>query len=301
MIIRTVSASEYYEAFPKSHNAFTSQAFIDVTAGNAEAVRFFIGFDEGFLPCMGIVAGYSNGEWHAPYSAPFSGIDYIAPQPLESIYDFISELTDTLSAPLHITLPPDYYDPQMLTSVTGILANYARAKTFDFDFYYPISTYGSYLDNLDSTVRDRLRHALDSGFKTELTDDLRRASEVIRIHRETHSYRPAMDEDQLKATIGAVKTEMFMLTHDGADIAAAIVLHVADGIVRVACMGDMPGYDDLLPMNLLAYRVFGHYASTGIRIVDMGEASTAGIPNTRQCRFKGSVGCRIALTPTFVF
>ncbi|MDE6693697.1 MAG: GNAT family N-acetyltransferase [Muribaculaceae bacterium] len=301
MIIRTVSESEYYEAFPVSHNAFTSRAFVDVTPYPGGAVRFFTGYGDDFRPCLGLVAGYRDGEWHAPYSAPFTAPHYTDPPGLEDIYDFISELTDMLSAPLHLTLPPDYYDRRMLPAITGILGNFARVKTFDFDFHFPTSAYGSYLDNLEGIAADQLHHALDSGLTIQLTADIHRVCEVIRIHRETCSYPPAMPEDQLQATIDAVGGEMFVLSHEKTDVAAGIVLHVAEGIVKVLYLGETPGYADLRPLNLLVYHMFGHYAASGIDIVDMGTSSTAGIPNIRQCRFKESVGCRIALAPAFVF
>lgn len=301
MIIRAVSKDEYYGAFPTSRNVFTSRAFIEVTPGNAEAVRFFMGIDDSFRPRLGLVAGYRDGEWHAPYSAPFSAIHYNKPQQLETIYDFISELTDTLAAPLHITLPSDYYDPGMLPKFTGILGNFARKKTFDFDFYYPTSGYCSYIAGLDHSARKNLNRAMAAGFRMEPTTDVHRAYEVIRINREAHSYRLAMTEEQVRNTIDVVKADMFVMTLDGTDVAAAIVFHVAEGIVQVVYWGDVPGYGDKRPMNLLPYLVFGHYASTGIRIVDVGPSSTDGIPNTGLCRFKESVGCRISLRPTFVF
>lgn len=301
MIVRAVSKEEYYKAFPISRNVFTSNAFINVTPGNAEAVRFFMGIDGSFRPRLGLVAGYRDGEWHAPYSAPFVSLDYNKPQQLETIYDFISELTDALAAPLHITLPSDYYDREMLPKITGILGNYARKKIADFDFFYPTSDYCSYMQNLDHAARKNLNRALAVGFSFEQTDDIHRAYEVIRINRESHSYRLAMTEEQVRVTAGVVPTDMFVLSLEDTDVAAAIVQHVAEGIVQVLYWGDIPGYSERRPMNLLPYLLFGHYASTGIRIVDVGTSSTAGIPNTGLCRFKESVGCKVALRPTFVF
>lgn len=301
MIIRAVSKDEYYKAFPASRDVFSSRVFVDVTPGNADAVRFFMGIDEKFSPRLGLVAGYRDGEWHAPYSAPFTTLQYNKPQQLETIYDFISELTDTLGAPLHITLPSDYYDPVMLPRITGILGNFARKKTFDFDFYYPTAGYSSYIARLDHSARKNLNRAMAAGFKLELTTDVHRAYEVISINRESHHYRLAMTEQQVRDTIAVVKADMFVLSLDGTDVAAAIVFHVAEDIVQVIYWGDVPGYGELRPMNLLAREVFGHYASTGIRIVDVGPSSTDGIPNTGLCRFKESVGCSVSLRPTFVF
>lgn len=301
MIVRAVSKDEYYGAFPSPRNVFTSREFVDVTPGKDTAVRFFMGIDESFSPRLGLVAGFRDGEWYAPYSAPFAALDYNKSQQLETIYDFISELTDTLDAPLHITLPSDFYDPQMLPKTAGILGNYARKKTADFDYFFPTADYASYVEHLDHAARKNLRRALAAGFAFEQTTDLHRAYEVIRINRETHSYRLAMTEEQVGTTATAVPTDMFVLSLDGTDVAAAIVQHVAKDIVQVLYWGDVPGYSDRRPMNLLPYLLFGHYAKEGIRVVDVGTSSTAGIPNTGLCRFKESVGCRVALRPTFVF
>ncbi len=301
MIVRAVSKDEYYGVFPSPRNVFSSREFVEVTPGKDTAVRFFMGIDESFRPRLGLVAGFRDGEWHAPYSAPFAVLDYNKPQQLETIYDFISELTDTLAAPLHITLPSDFYDLKMLPKVTGILGNYARKKTADFDYYYPTALHASYIDSLDHSASKNLRRALAAGFVMEPTTDLHRAYEIIRINRETHAYSLAMTEEQVGTTSTAVPTDMFVLSLDGTDVAAAIVQHVADGIVQVLYWGDVPGYSELRPMNLLPYLLFGHYAKTGVRIVDVGTSSTAGIPNTGLCRFKESVGCMVALRPTFVF
>lgn len=302
MIIRSVSSDEYYSAFPKSRNIFGSRPFVEATPGNVEAVRFFIGIDdENFAPRFGVVAGYKDGEWRAPYSAPFTEISYTKTQHLEHIYDFISELTEFLGAPLHITLPPQFYDEAMLPEITGIFANYAKKTEFDFDYYFSASEFAHYKDILDHSARKNLKKAEASPFVFNKTDDVEKAYEVIRINRESHGYYLALSLEQVKKTIEVVQADMFVMSLDDKDIAAAIVFHVADGVVQVVYWGDIPGYSELRPMNLLACNVFGYYAASGVRIVDVGPSSTHGIPNSGLCRFKKSIGCRMALKPTFVF
>ncbi len=302
MMIRSVGIDEYYTAFPKSRNIFGGRQFVEATPGNVEAIRFFISVDnEHFSPRFGLIAGYKDGEWRAPYSAPFTEIAYNKPQHLEHVYDFISELTEYLGAPLNITLPPQFYDKGMLPEITGIFANYAKKTVFDFDYYFLTDEYPHYRDKLDHAARKNLKRAEASPFVFNKTDDVEKAYEVIRINREAHGYYLAMSLDQVKRTIEAVKADMFVMSIDNNDIAAAIVFHVADGIVQVVYWGDIPGYSELRPMNLLAYHVFGYYAEHGIDIVDVGPSSTCGIPNSGLCRFKKSIGCHMALKPTFAF
>lgn len=302
MIIRTVNADEYFDAFPKSRNVFGSRPFMEVTPGNMEVIRHFVGIDDvNFTPRFGLVAGYKDGEWHAPYSAPFAELAYTKPQHLEHIYDFISELTDYLDAPLHITLPPQFYDEVMLPEITGILANYARKTIFDFDYFYPATDFANYRESLDTAARKNLNRSEKSAFVFDKTDDLGRAYEVIRINRKARGYYLAMSLDQMTHTSTAVHVDAFVLGIDGKDVASAIVYRVAEGIVQVVYWGDVPGFSHLRSMNLLAYNVFGYYAQHGIRIVDVGPSSSAGVPNSGLCRFKKSIGCRVALKPTFVF
>ena len=302
MIIRIVSPDEYFSAFPKSRNVFGSRSFVEITPGKAEAIRFFIGIDdENTTPRFGLIAGLKNGEWHAPYSAPFAEVAYSKPQHLEHIYDFISELTDFLGAPLHITLPPIFYDEDMLPEITGIFANYANRVIFDFDYFYPTSEFTKYRESLESTPRYNLNKAQRTHFVFEKTSNLDKAYEVIRINRETHGYYLAMSLEQVRHTSEVIDIDAFMLTLEGKDVASAIVYHVSEGIAQVIYWGDIPGFSHLKPMNMLAYEVFGYYASHGVRIVDVGPSSSNGVPNSGLCRFKKSVGCRMALKPTFVF
>lgn len=300
MIIRTVSPDEYYGAFPVSRCVYGSRGFIDVTPGTVEAVRHFVGFDEEFKPRFGLVAGYKAGEWHAPYSAPFAEIAYGRPQQLERIYDFISELAATLGAPLHLTLAPDFYDPAMLPKIKGVASNYASKVVVDFNYHYPCSEIGTYTERLDHSARKNFRRALQTGFTFALTDDVARCYEVIRLNRESRGYPLAMTLEQVRRTVAVVKADMMVMSLGEADVAAALVYHVADGIVQVIYWGDAPGYSASRPMNVFSYLVFKHYAERGVRIVDVGPSSKAGIPNSGLCRFKESIGCRVTLKPTFV-
>lgn len=299
MIIRIVSPDEYFGYFSRPVTFFDSREFFEVTPPRDFTVRHFVGFDESARPRLGLVAGLRDGEWHAPYSAPFAFVSYAKPQSLERIYDFFSELTTFLGAPLHITLPSDYYDPLMMPKVCGIISNMATKKTADFDYFYPTAIPTPYRQTLERSARKNLVRAEDAGFRFLPTDDISRAYAVIKANREAHDYHLAMSLDQVQATAQVAGGQCFLLSLDDVDVASAIVFGVADGIVQVIYWGDVPGYSDRRPVNLLAADIFEYYRTHGAPIVDVGPSSNNGIPNSGLCRFKESIGCRTSLRYSF--
>ena len=304
MIVRLALQTDFYAAFPCTRTIYNTREFISLNASKAEAVRYFIGYDEDEAPRLGIVLGYRDGKWIAPFSAPFAEVAYDKPQSLERIYDFVSELADMLQgAPLQITLAPELYDPKMLPKLTGVLANYAPKAYYDYNYHYDLADFPQFAELLDRSARKNFKRALTEEFTFESTDDIDRAYAVIKANRESHGYPLAMSLEQVRATVqpqGPVKADFFILSHKGEDVAAAMVYHAAEGIVQVVYWGDAPGYNEMRPMNLLPYRLFAHYHSLGMRIVDIGPSSQRGIPSSGLCRFKENLGCRLSLKPTFV-
>lgn len=304
MQVRLTSPQEYAEAFPEHRHIYASPQFIATVAGKVDAVRHFIGFD-GNHPRMGIVLGYSGGQWRCPFSAPFGDIECRKPQALEHIYDFISELRHTLADdPISITLPPAFYSPDHYAALTGVLANFAKSTVWDYNYHYPLSQAADPEAYMNSQARNKYRNALLHPYRFELTTDIDAAYEVIRQNRESKGYPLAMSLDQVKATVspqGPVKADFFLLTDQetGQHAAAAMAYHAAPGIIQIIYWGDAPGHAAARPMNLLPFRIFAHYREQGARIVDIGPSSSAGIPSPGLCRYKESIGCRLALKPTF--
>lgn len=300
------SQEQYFHAFPAPRVPYASKAFVDITAARADAVRYFISYDEKGVPRLGIILGYTDGEWLAPFSAPFTEIAYNKPQSLERIYDFISELTDMLQgAPLHITLPPAFYDPQVMPALHGVLANYAKKAIWDYNYYLPIHNATDFAATLSTSARKNFRRALQSGFSFEKTEDIDRAYAVIEANRRAHGYALAMGLEQIRRTVvpgpGGIHADFFTMSLAGADVAAAMVYRISPSIAQVIYWGDAPGYSDLRPMNLLPYMLVRHYHDDGVSILDIGPSSTRGVPNQGLCRFKESIGCCLSLKPTFVF
>lgn len=302
MIVRLASPDEFYATF-HPQCVFGSRAFIEGNADRAQAVRFFIGYDERERPRLGAAMGYRDGEWLCPFSAPFGEVTTAKDdESLERVYDFVSELCDTLAgAPVRFTLPPPFYGGEMLTRLCGVLANYAKSTYYDYNYHYVLDRADRFEDHLSRSARKNYRHALQQGFAFSQTDDIARAYTVIEANRRSHGYPLAMSLGQVAETVGKMVTaRFFLLTHADDDVAAAMVYDVAPGIGQVVYWGDAPGYSDLRPMNMLPPLLFAHYRAAGYSILDIGPSSKRGVPSPGLCRFKESLGCSLTLKPTFI-
>lgn len=301
-----VTSGQFYDAFPTPRLPYSTRAFIDANAAKAEAVRHFISYDEKGAPRLGIILGYRDGRWLAPFSAPFAEVAYNKPQSLERIYDFISELTDTLGGDeLRITLPPAFYDPQMLPAVHGVLANFASKVIWDYNYHLPTANADNFAATLSTAARKNYRHASQHPFIFEQTADIARAYAIIETNRRLRGYPLAMTLDQVKQTVkpgpGGVDADFFVMSLDGADVAAAMVYRIDSRIAQVIYWGDDTAHTDCRPMNILPEHLLRHYRQAGVEILDIGPSSSLGVPNPGLCRFKESIGCHLTLKPTFVF
>lgn len=109
-----------------------------------------------------------------------------------------------------------------------------------------------------------------------------------------------MTLEQVWQTVSTVvEADIFVLSHEENDVAAALVYHVADGIAQVIYWGDIREYSVLRPMNMLTYRVFKHYYDEGLRILDIGISTEDGVPNFGLCDFKQGIGCTTSLKYCF--
>lgn len=299
MYLHFTTSKEYFSTFPNARTVFGSEEFIALNAGRASHLCFAIGYDDKEQPRLGMVAGMRDGEWHCPFSAPFGEIAYRKPQALEHIYDFIVEAARALAPqPLNLTLPPDIYDPGMGPKVAGVVANLAPERLrMEYNYHYPLEFFPEFRKRLDPAFRNHFNHALGEGFELEKTDDIDLTYNIIRTNREHRGYPLAMSLEQVRATLGIVKADLFVLHHPNGDAASALIYHTAPGIRQVIYWGDAPGYEKARPMNILPYLVLKYYAENqpDVRILDIGPASTDGIPNTGLCRYKEAFGCLCGL------
>ena len=110
----------------------------------------------------------------------------------------------------------------------------------------------------------------------------------------------AMSLADVESTAALVCADIFIVSHEGNDIAAAIMYPSADGVIQLITWGDMPGFSHLRPMNFFAAKLYEYYKAEGRKILDLGPASSSqGVTDFGLAAFKESLGAVPTLKFTF--
>ena len=303
MYIQFTTSRLYHEAFPTARCVYGTAEFTALVAPRAEAVIHAVGSDDGEHPRLGLILGLREGAWMAPFSAPFAELAYRKPQALEHIYDFFTELHHQLGeAPLRVTLPPAVYDPAMIPKAAGTLANLPGARAaWDYNYHYPLSRAADFPRWLEAAFRNHYNFASRQGFTLEDTP-IARAYAVIAANRAHRGYPLAMSQEQVERTAEVVPVLALTLTSAAGDAASAIVYHTSPAVAQVIYWGDSPEHTHLRPMNILPLLVARRVKEVWpqAETLDIGPASTLGVPNAGLCRYKEAFGClpQLKLTVT---
>lgn len=306
MQIKEVSLAEYAELPLKHAHVFNKADFSMLNAHKAETVHCLVFEEEGKCK-YGITLGEREGWLLSPFSAPFGGFSHAKSVHLESLEAAAAALVSYArhsGKRLRVVLPPLFYEPQFLSETVNVLSRCGSISYIDLNYHFPIHSFADYEKNIARNARKNLRHAeeCDWEFVVVWRDDkegLRQAYDVIRRNREEHGYPLRMALDDVEKTVELIDADFFLLRHDGKNVAAAQVFHVAEGIAQVIYWGDLRAYSAMRPMNMLAYRVFEHYSRQGLKVLDIGPSTEHGVPNYGLCDFKTGIGC--VASPKFVF
>lgn len=306
MTINEVSPAEYSERMAHHTHVFNTTPFVQLNAHKAEAVRYLLFEDNGKVR-FGLTLGERGGKLLSPFSAPFGGLDANREQRLEYVDEavgLLAEWATLLHRDVRMVLPPQFYAPHLVAESVNVLSRRASLQYIDLNYYFPMSKAVDYEACLERNARKNLKRGLEAGFEfvavqRDDTAGTRLAYDVIRRNREEHGYPLRMSLDDVEATTKIIPADFFILRHEGKEVAAAQVFHVADGIAQVIYWGDLRAYSHLRPMNYFVYRLFMHYQREGLRILDIGPSTEDGVPNYGLCDFKASIGCEVV--PKFVF
>lgn len=154
----------------------------------------------------------------------------------------------------------------------------------------------AYISLLPANGRKNLKCALNENLQLRRCEEIqekKRAYEIIRENRTWKGYPLRMAWEQVEETIAIVPHDFYIVSKDNQAVAAAMIYRVAEDAAQVIYWGDVPGVAPLRPMNYLAYRLAEHYKHIGMRHLDIGPSTEAGIPNYGLCDFKSSIGCCI--------
>lgn len=311
MILRRIDDSDLQKAGFTARTPYGRSDFLQLNAAKVDEVVHYGLYDGKDKLRMSLALGRSTDtaghtRWRAPYSAPFAELLYSRPQTLETCVDFCRQLIEACvgtdsSSDMLVRLAPDCYDPVMLPRIKGAMAACCRSTYNDYNYHYQTGDHASFVAGLGSNARNHYNRACRAGFTCSSGVALERAYAVIERNRREHGYPLAMSLADLRHTAALLPIDTFVLSLGPVDVAAAIVYRISGQIAQVIYWGDVSGYSEMRPMNLLAAEVMGHYKSAGCGIVDIGPSSSDGKPDLGLCTFKESLGCRLTAKPTYHF
>ena len=307
MELSRVSAKEYKNSFEAVFHVFNTVEFSELNSDKCESLHYLLFIDKKVR--LGVVLGERENMLLSPFSAPFGGFTFVKSNTrleyLEKAVKLLEDYASKTGFLIRISLPPSIYAPSFIAKEIGIFERSRfGVQHIDLNYQFETRDFFSYEECIDRSARKNLHNSFKQGFlfeilNSECVTDVERVYDVIRVNRESKGYPLRMSLQNVLNTIKIIKADFFILTHNGKDVAAAQVFHVAADVVQVIYWGDIPGYTELRAMNYLSYKVFEYYATSKIRLIDIGPSSENGIPNYGLCEFKENIGCSVSLKYTF--
>lgn len=304
MQIDIVRSEEYRQLFPHPLHVFNSVDFTQLNKDKCSSVQYLC-FSENKAR-IGLSMGERDGLFRSPFSAPFGGFDTNQPDRIEYYEEAVNLLKGHLAAagkPLKIVLPPTVYGSYTAKMYNAFVRGGAQLLFSELNYAYELARFADYESYLDRSARKNFHNARQYPFEflelERTPENIAHAYEVIRANRESKGYALQMSLESVLQTAGVVSAEFFVMSLDGADVAAAMVYPVTEGINQVIYWGDAPGYTDCRAMNYFTFKVFEHYYKKGLKVLDIGPSSVEGIPNYGLCSFKENLGCTVSLRHVF--
>ena len=304
MQIDMVQPGEYRQLFPHPRHVFNSVDFTELNKEKCSSVQYLC-FSENKAR-IGLVMGEKDGQFWSPFSAPFGGFDANQPDRIEYYDEAVALLKAHLEAvgkSLKMVLPPTVYGSYTAKMYNALIRGGAQLLFSELNYAYELDRFKDFEANLERSARKNFHNARQYPFEFQqlerTPENITRAYTVIRDNRESKGYALQMSLESVLRTAPVVGAEFFMMSLDGADVAAAMVYPVTEGINQVIYWGDAPGYADCRAMNYFTYKVFEHYFQQGLKVLDIGPSSVEGIPNYGLCSFKENLGCTISLRHVF--
>ena len=305
MLIKNLIPDEFSSTFQAAH-IFNTVAFAQLNSDKVERVHY-LSFNDP-KPCFGIVLGESNGMLRSPFSAPFGGFlenGTHGLKRLEKAVDMLVDYAKERSLKLLITLPPLFYDETKISKWVSVMTRKMQLSYINLNYHLDISRMPYYRSVIDRSARNHLNQALRQKYclhklNSANRDDVARVYNVIWCNHKERGFPLRMTFEQVWQTVSnVISADFFVLEHEGADVAAAQIFHVADGIAQVVYWGDIRQYAKLRPMNYLAYSLLRYYYDQGVRVLDIGPSTENGMPNYGLCEFKENIGCSVTLKYSF--
>lgn len=307
MEIQRIDALEYKQYFPNPYHIFNSVKFSELNKDKCSELHYLLFKDTKVR--FGIILGEKKEYLCSPFSAPFGGFSFNKNERIEyweQAVALLKEYGNDLNKQIRISLPPTVYNPTIVSkSVNTFIRSGAIIDHVDLNYQFEVERFADYEKFIDRSARKNLHNSQKIDFVFQQLDgnnetDVARAYNVIKQNREERGFPLRMTLQAVQDTVKVIPADFFVLTYNGIDVAAAQVFHVSSGIAQVIYWGDLPEYAELRVMNCFTYKVFEHYYSKGLKILDIGPSTENGIPNYGLCEFKENIGCTVSSKYTFI-
>lgn len=307
MEIQRIDSSEYKTYFSSPYHIFNSVQFSELNKNKCSDLHYLL--FKGSKVRFGIILGEKGECLCSPFSAPFGGFSFNKNERIEyweQAVALLKEYGKNINKQIRISLPPAVYNPTIVSkSVSALMRGGAIVSCLDLNFQFEVERFVDYERFIDTKTRNKLRNSQKANFIFQQLDsgneaDVARAYKIIKQNREERGFPLRMTLQAVQDTVKVVPAAFFVLTYNDIDVAAAQVFHVSTDIAQVIYWGDLPEYAELRVMNYFTYKVFEHYYSKGLKILDIGPSTENGIPNYGLCEFKENIGCSVSLKYTFI-
>ncbi len=307
MEIVEVNEIIYGQSFAQPAHVFNSAAFNAINAYKCAQVYYLLFKDSKVR--LGLILGVREGKLISPFSAPFGGFEATTTEVrLQTIDLALEALTQWAKSKnylgIRIVQPPFVYGSDLLNKMHNCLYRQGYvSQNIELNYHFETSLFtADYAMNvLWYNARKNYKRSLQAGLEFCLLEpqEGQKAYDVIALNRQQRGFPLRMTWAQVQETMQVVQVDFFLVKKETVSIGAAVVFHVANGIVQVVYWGDLPDYSECKTMNFLSYHLFAHYQEQGIRIVDIGPSTENSVPNHGLCEFKESIGCNIGIKTEF--
>jgi Acetyltransferase (GNAT) domain len=295
-------------AAPADHLAlFNADAFHALNLSPGQSVRRIDYVADARL--VGSLVGVIEGDrFYAGYSAPFGGPDFVrdaetATNVAATLSHAVGVLDSEGMRTITVRARPDFYSGSESVAQFALLNLGFRVEACELNFHIdliPLTSTDDYLASLRSPARRALGHTMSEPFAlVEACDDAawERAYRLLSANRGAKGRALALELDYLLRARDAFpgRVRMAALEHSGRPCAAALTYRVAPGRELVVYWGDADHELPRSPMNVMAYLVVERALAEGVRSLDLGISSVAGVPDQGLIQFKRSVGARESL------
>jgi GNAT acetyltransferase-like protein len=244
----------------------------------------------------------TDGVFESGHHAPFGGPDLAAGDPpLPHVQTLLEDAVAALGdvGTIRIKARPSCYSPAEPVVQYLLLQMGFAVEHCDVNQHIDLAPFAT-ADDYVGSLKKKRAHALRADLAGPL--ELREAHDdaglaachgVMAANRAAHGRPPGLPLDYLRRARDAFpgRIHPYVLAHDDAPVAAALVYEVLPDVDLLVAWGDH-GHDlPRSPMNLLAYHLVARSIARGARVLDLGPSSEKdGSPNAGLVHFKRSVG-----------